>query len=369
MPWETPTLKEILQLIASDIESRLEGVDPSLRRSFLHVLARAFSGALHGHYGFLNYISRQVFPDTAEAEFLRRWAKIWGIVPSPAWPAKGNVKFSGTDSSVIEKGTVVKRGDGIQYATVTEVTIVNGSAIVEVEALSAGADTNAGNNNSLSLIEPITGVLSTVNIESAGLTGGMDEEDDSSLLNRLLRRIQQPPHGGAAHDYVDWALDRKAHGVAVTRAWLYPHELGIGTITLRFMMDDTYQDGIPQSADLTTIKDYIESQRPATADLFVPAPIAQPLNPVINDLNPSDQTVKNAIEAELRDLLRRESIPGGKIQQGSKIVDVGPVLITHIREAISTAAGEHDHNLVTPNNDILPTTGNILTVGEIDWGE
>jgi len=354
MPFERPTLQDIFDQIASDMQSRLDNVDPNLRRSFLNVLSRAFSGALHGHYGFLNYVSEQVFPDSAEAEFLRRWAKVWGIDPKPAWPATGTVTFTGTDGVTIPASTILQRGDGIRYQTSAEATIVGGSTAVAIEAEVGGETTNA-TNIVLNMIEPIAGINSTVAPAEAGLTGGSDQESDASLLNRLLKRIQQPPHGGAEHDYEAWALDQEAHGIAVTRAWVYPKELGLGTITVRFMMDDTYENGIPQAADLAVVKAHIESQRPVTADLFVPASIAQPLNFEISGLNPVSQTVKNAIKAELKDLIRREAIPGGSI------------LISHIREAISIAAGEVDHVLVSPTQDVTVTTGQIITYGTMTW--
>ena len=77
-------------------------------------------------------------------------------------------------------------------------------------------------------------------------------------MARLLLRIRRPPHGGARHDYVGWALDKESHGLAVTRAWDYGLELGLGTVTVRFMMDDAYADGIPLAADVTTVQTYID---------------------------------------------------------------------------------------------------------------
>ncbi|MDX9862130.1 MAG: hypothetical protein RBS99_14555, partial [Rhodospirillales bacterium] len=62
-----------------------------------------------------------------------------------------------------------------------------------------------------------------------------------------------------------------------------------------------------------------------------------------------------AIEAEIRDLLRREAEPGGTI------------LLSHIREAISIAAGEYDHALAAPAADLAHDTGEIAVFGGITW--
>ena len=80
------------------------------------------------------------------------------------------------------------------------------------------------------------------------LDGGTDEETDEELRARVLRRIRQPPMGGDAYDYVAWALAVPG----VTRAWCSPLEMGIGTVTVRFMMDDLRadNDGFPIADDI-----------------------------------------------------------------------------------------------------------------------
>lgn len=355
MPFQRPTLTDLQQQIAADIESRLPGADSQLRRSLLGVLSRAFTGSMHGLYGFLDFTSRQVFPDSAEAEFLDRWAGIWGVTRKPAWPASGNVTFTGTNGTVIPAATQLQRGDGATYLTAAEATIAAGTATVAVTAETPGSDGNADAGTTLNMVAPIAGLQASATVAAGGLTQGSDEEADDSLLARLLTRIQQPPHGGAKHDYVAWTLDKEAHEIDVTRAWAYPQELGIGTVTVRFMMDDAYADGIPLQADVDAIQAYIDLVRPVTAAVTVVEPTAVPLAFEISGLNPATQEVKDAIEAQLKDLIRREAEPGGTI------------LISHIREAISTAAKEFDHALVSPAADVTHTTGQIATFGGITW--
>ncbi|MBF0248044.1 MAG: baseplate J/gp47 family protein [Alphaproteobacteria bacterium] len=359
MPFQRLTLTELQAQIAADIESRLPGADSQLRRSFLSVLAKAIAGALHGLYGFLNFTSKQVFPDTAEAEFLDRWAGIWGVARKSAWPSAGAVTFTGTNGSVIPAGTDLQRGDGALYQTSAEGTIAAGTVDVDVQAVEPGSAGNADVGVVINLVAPIAGVQSSGAVaddgSGGGLTQGSDEESDAALLARLLLRIQQPPHGGARRDYVGWSLDKESHGLDVTRAWDYPQELGLGTVTVRFMMDGTYADGIPQAADVAALQAYIDLVRPVTADVTVVAPVAVPIAFEISGLNPVTQTVKDAIEAELKDLIRREAEPGGTL------------LVSHIREAISIAAGENDHFLVTPAADVVSATGEISTFGDITW--
>ncbi len=350
MPFQRPDLATLIERAQADIESRLPGADARLRRSLLGVLARMHAGTVHGLYGYLDWVSKQLMIDTADAEHLERHASIWGVSRKAAMPATGTVTFTGTDGAVIPQGTALQRADGIKYATDAEATISAGSASAGVTASQPGESSNAAGGTGLTLVSPVSGVNSAATVNSAGLTGGADTETDASLRQRLLARIQNPPHGGAQADYVAWALEVSG----VTRAWVYPAELGLGTITLRFMMDDAYADGIPQAADVQAVQDYIDAVRPVTADLTVVAPVAVPLDLTIA-LTPNTSAVQAAVKAELADLLTREAEPGGTI------------LLSHIREAISIAAGETDHDLTSPTADVTHNTGEIAVLGTITW--
>jgi uncharacterized phage protein gp47/JayE len=350
MPFSRPTLSELIDRVASDIETRLPGTDARLRRSNLNVLARIHAAGVHGLYGFLDWLAKQLMPDTAEAEHLARWTSIWGVTRKAAVAATGNVSFGGTNGTAIPAGTLIQRADGAQFTTDAEGTISGGSATIAVTAAVAGADGNADASTSLTLVSPIAGINTTATVAAGGLSGGADEEDDDSLRERLLSRVQRQPHGGADFDYETWALEV----AGVTRAWVYPQELGLGTVTVRFVRDDDVSI-IPDAGEVAAVQAYIDARRPVTAAVTVVAPTAVPLDFEISGLNPNNTPVKAAIEAELEDLLRREAEPGGTI------------LISHIREAISAAAGEYDHVLVSPSANVTHTPGQLATMGTITW--
>lgn len=350
MAFNRPTVTQLIDRAAADIEARLPGADARARRSNLGVIARVLAGAAHGLYGFLEWLSRQLMPDTAEVEYLDRWAAIWGVTRKAAATAKGNVTATGTNGIAIPAGSELQRADGTLYTTDAEATIATGTATVAVTAVDGGAAGNADANTTLTFFDPIVGINSQATVATGGLTAGTDIESDDDLRDRLLDRIQQPPHGGNSNDYIAWAKEV----AGVTRAWVYPQELGLGTVTVRFTRDDDASI-IPDAAEVAAVKTYIDARRPVTADLTVVAPIAVARNFTIQSLSPSTQAVKDAIAAELADLLRREAEPGGTI------------LISHIREAISVAEDEYDHVLVSPTANVTHTTGQIATMGTITW--
>jgi len=354
MPFSRATLQEIITRTQTDLESRLVGTDPKLRRSLLNVISRTLSGAVHGLYGYLEWMADQIIMDKAEAEILDRHANIYLSQPrKAAVPAQGNITCAGTDNTLIPVGSVLQRSDGVEFLTDANATVISGSVIVAVTATVGSVNSNTVASSNLIFITPIAGINSNATVNAGGLIGGLDEESDNDLRARLLDRIRNPPQGGAAHDYIAWALEV----VGVTRAWCYPLENGAGTVKVRFMMDDKYADGIPLGADVTAVDDYIETLRPVGLAIggyttTAPAAVALPLTITIS---PDTQAVRDAVTAELTDMILRDSEPGGIIR------------LSRINEAISLAAGETDHVLVAPVADVTHTTNQIATMGAISW--
>jgi len=350
MALSRPDLQTLLSRAQSDISARLPGADPSLRRTLLGVLARIQAGSTHGLYGYLEWVAKQILVDTADADMLDRHGSIWGVPRKQAVAAKGSVTFTGVDGSSIAAGTLIQRGDAVQFTTDAIANIAAGVASVAVTAVVAGINGNTTSASALSLVSPIVGVDSSVTVDAAGITNGADVEADEAYRTRTLDRIRSASHGGAASDYVTWALEV----AGVTRAWVYAQELGIGTVSVRFVVDNDPSSLIPDAAKVAEVQTYIDALRPVTADLTVVAPVAAPIAMTIA-LTPNDATTQAAVTAELNDLISCEATPGGTI------------LLSHIREAISIAAGETNHVLSVPAADVTNTTGKIATLGVITW--
>lgn len=345
-----PTLAALVERIRTDVLSRLVN-DDALRRTEAEVYSRALAGAVHGLYGYVEWAAKQIIYDTADEEHLVRWASIWKVLRKVAVAATGDVTFSVQVGAVIPAGTLLQALDGVQYATTAEVTAVSTSTVAAVVAVEPAAAGNRAAGQTLNLVSPVAGVQT---LATAGLlSGGADVETIDSLRDRFLTRIQQPPQGGAKHDYENWALEVPG----VTRAWVYPQELAQNGVTVRFVRDN---DGtgaaiIPSAPEVATVQAYIEERAPVTADVTVVAPNAVPLDFVFTDLTPDTTAVQAAVLAELQDLLRRKAVPGGTL------------LLSQIRAAISAAAGEENYVLAFPSADVTNTLGNMSTMGTPIW--
>lgn len=348
-----PSLATLIERAINDIEARFKpkkaNTDARLRNSNLNVLARVSAGAAHGLYGKLDFLSRQIIPDLAELEFLDRWASVWGITRLPAAKATGNITATGVNGVNVPMGTTFVRSDGAQFTTTAAGVIAAGTVTVAAEAVVAGAAGNTDAASAVTLLAPIAGVNGNATVAAGGLSGGADVEADDAYRARLIARIQQAPHAGADFDYVTWAKEV----AGVTRAWAYPLELGAGAVTVRFVRDN---DGagaliIPDAGEVAAVQAYIDARRPVTAAVTVIAPIADATNFTFTMLAPNTQAVKDAVTAELTDLLKREGKPGGTI------------FLSHIRQAVSNAAGEDNFTMTVPAADIVSAVGHIPIPG------
>lgn len=348
MSYTRPTLPALIAQGEADIESRLPGADAKVRRTNLNVLARILAAGLHGLYGFVTWLARQVMPDTADADYLERWASIWLTTPRvSAEFAAGSVTFSGTDGAVVPVGTAMQRADGVAYEVTTAGTVAGASVTVPVVAVDAGQNGNAVAGAKLALISPVAGLTSTGVVSAGALTGGADDETDALLRARLLSRIRNPPMGGSAADYIAWALEVPG----VTRAWVFAGQAGEVWV---FFVRDADLSFIPDAAEVLAVQGYIAERRPVTALFEARAPIADAIAFTIHVV-PDTPTVRANVEAELHDLFQRDATPGGTLA------------LSRIREAISLAAGELDSTVTSPVADVTSASGHMATVGVITW--
>ncbi len=349
MAFERPTLLELVDRIQQDFISRLGLTAALLRRAMVTILARVMAGAAHMLHGHLEFLSKQLFPDTSEDEFFLRQAELFGFSQNPATFATGSVDITGDDGSVVESGSVLQRSDGTRYETDADATIAAGIATVAITAVEAGADGTLTDGDTLTFESPATGV------DAAGTAtanqDGSDQETIAELRVRFLEYLQSPPQGGSESDYIAWA--KQVTGV--TRVWVRPVQLGAGTVVVYFMRDDDAGSGIPSVGEVTEVQDYVDALRPVTAALTVFAPTSVPLDLEL-EITPDTVELRAAVEAEVADMLQREAEPGPLTLPLSKI-----------RTAIGITPGLEDYVLTDPVADVAYDTGELATMGTITW--
>lgn len=354
MPIVRPSRSTLLEDARAEIESRLPGADARLRRSLLDVFARVSSAQTHGLYGFAEFHTRQAFPQLAVAEYLRRHAEQYGVAELPPDYARGPVTLTGTAGQVVEQDTSLRRADGREYVTLAQATLgIGGTVNVDVIAVAAGEAGDAITGTALTFASPVPGVNASAVVAAPGLAGGADPESDENLRSRVLARIQEPPAGGTIYDY----QARAKLYPGVTDVYVHSAQFGAGTVGVAPLFYDRVSP-IPTGGDIAAIQALVTDPafKPVCATITVYALVAEAQAFNLH-VAPDTADVRSAIIAELQALFRREAKPGGLL------------LISHIREAISTAAGETDYTLATPaaNVDLSGDLTKISTVGAFTW--
>lgn len=154
----------------------------------------------------------------ALGEYLDRLAFLHRIIRNAATHATGEVTFSGVDGTDIPLGTIVNapttsdEQPTVSFATTEVGTIAGGSVILPVIATETGTLWNIAASSITTLEDSITGVTDVTN--AAGFSSGSEIEDDESLRQRVLEKIQTPQAAGSAGDYERWALEESAIGAA-----------------------------------------------------------------------------------------------------------------------------------------------------------
>lgn len=347
-----PTLSELRAQARAYFKA--QGFDTALKRAVISVIADVLAFIVYGIYGFLDYIIQQIFPDTATGEYLSRWCAIYSIARVAATYAAGSVIFTGTAGTPIPAGSGVDYvTTGISYITDAAGTIdTDGSVTVAATATTAGADGNIDAGASLALSSAISGVDATATVGSTGMTGGSDEETETSWRNRLITRIQTPPQGGTADDYEAWA---KKSSSEVTRAWAYPRARGAGTVDVYFVMDGR-DDIIPTATDEAVVQAYIDDVRPITDDCQVIAPVGTALNAVLSSLTPNTATVQAAVLESWTEMIKTYAEPGGTISFQNQMC-----------AAIKNATGVTGFTISDPPDNETAAAGHIFTPGTVTF--
>lgn len=316
----------------------------------------------------LQYIARQAdeyLPDRAGEQMLQRWADIF--LPNGRKAATYSVltaTLSGPAGVVVSQGTQFS-ANGILFQATAAATLGGTGVLttISVRALTAGIVGNLDNGTSLSLVVAISGVTASAAV--TGITSyGVDIESIDSLRDRVLFRIRKPPMGGSADDYVAWA--REVPGV--TRAWAAPHEVALGTVTIRFMMDELRAafGGYPIQADCDAVAAHIATVRPVTvSDIYVFAPIPQGVNLAVTNLSPDTPSTRAAIQSSLRDMFKQRAAPARAVN--GRLVPAQTIYAAWQSEAISAADGV-DYFDLAAGDAVMQSNARMATLGTVSFG-
>ncbi|WP_024340976.1 baseplate J/gp47 family protein [Bradyrhizobium japonicum] len=369
MPWTTPSLEDLRNTNRDNVQSQLRS-GPMIPNSVLRVMADANAGLGFLTLLYIDWLSKQLLPDTAETEWLDRHASIWlSQGRKAATYAHGTITFTSIGSVTMPSGTIVSGAVDsltnaiIDFSTQSDVVIGTTPTSVSIVATTPGSTGLVG-GSTLALKVGIAGINGVGTITS--ITDGIEEETDDGLRARVLDRIRQPPVGGSAEDYVQWTFATPS--VSVTRAWCSPLEMGLGTVTIRFMTDDLANNivGFPSHADVNLVRDYLDTVRPvAIKDRFVVSPVPEPIDFAITNLSPDSVANRNAVIVAVKKMLFERAAPAHAINGIEQPAQT--IYRAWVSEAISSIPTIESFTLIMDDHP-MPYPGSLAVLGTVVYG-
>lgn len=260
------SVEEIYQGMMADF-ARRTGLEAS-GAGDLAVRMYAVAAELYSLQVQSDWVARQCFPQTATGEYLDRHAALRGLERRQAAKAEGVLRFSvdealSTDLT-IPAGTVCMTAGLVRFETAEDGVLAAGTLQTEVpaRAVEPGVVGNVGSGTVLSMAVAPVGVSRVANPEP--FAGGVDEEKDEALRERVLETFQRLPNGANAAFYQQGALSFP--GVAA--AQVLPRSRGVGTVDVVIATEA----GLPDADLLAQVRAWFGERREIAVDVAVLAP-------------------------------------------------------------------------------------------------
>ncbi len=262
-----PTPDEILNQLLSDIRYQYAriGVDVNVSRgSEIYIRSKALASRVSIAIANNQISLSKLSPLTSTGDTLSELAGVYGISRRAATAAAGNVIVTviGGGTVTIPAGFACTSPDGIQYQTSVSSTVLNGEAVA-VAAVSFGKNTDQAALAVLTWDNASIGNLGqNCTVDSGGIDGGADEDDDDTLRARLVERLSYPAEGG------NWAQVKQLaekSSAAVQSAFIYTAVRGPGSYDVALSKVGT--DRQLSLSNVNTVAAAILAEMPGSADL------------------------------------------------------------------------------------------------------
>lgn len=233
-------------------------------------------------------------------------------------------------------------------------------AAASVESVDFGDELDQVADEVLQFESPANGIDDLAGVDQSGLVGGIDQETSSQARSRMLDRIRNP----VAHFNVADIVAKAKTVSGVTRVFVQENTPALGQVTIYFVRDNDAGSIIPDSGELTQVKNALLEIKPANtadADVIVSAPSAVTVNFTFTSLTPDTAELRTAISASLAQFF-------------SEIPEVGVNLDEDAyRSAIfssvglSSGAGLTSFVISSPSGDISISSGEIAVLGTVTY--
>ena len=229
MAFSIPTLTEFRNKFIQNIKASLENIeienggaenisidDNIFKKGLLYVLGVAFSGGSWLILKNIEFLSKQIFINSAENNYLDRHGIDLQTQRNSATPPTLKVGITGNSGSTIPSTATLISGVAVFKLEQSYEIGSGGTAEIEAVGVVEGVNNSVQAGLAISFTSPIVGVDSEATIASVE-SSGTEIETDSNYKLRLLAIIRRRALGGNPQDYKEWS----ENVAGVTRAFIY----------------------------------------------------------------------------------------------------------------------------------------------------
>ena len=284
-------------------------------------------------------VVKLIFPETSYGQYVDAHAKGKGMTRRAAVAASGELTITGEPKTVIPAGSMfstaaVNDQPSVDYKTLDAATIPDsGSVTVDIVCTQNGIIGNTIENTIILASSRLTGVTAVTNEKP--LTGGTEEEDDASLIARIVEfnKSQGESYVGSASDYKRWAMSVPGVGSAT----VISAQDTSGTVTIIL----TDSNGDPATEQLcTSVYDYI--MKPDA-----PGERLAPTNAILKVEPPTTMQISIKATVELADDATLESVKTACAAQLAlylpEAMEAKEIKYSRIWGVLSATEGVEDH--------------------------
>lgn len=263
MPYTVPSLETTLGRAIAMFRAMFPTANVGSKVSFHWRRLKAIAMAVTDLHYHIDREFADAMPDTATGDAAVRWAKVVGVEPKAATPARKSaaLRVSGTVGSAVAVGDELTHpATGYTYQ-VNEAETIGAAGYVDVDivAISTGAATRLLAGEVLEFNSPPAGITAQAELQLDMDEDGFDAEQEGELHNRAMDRWRYAATGGSQADYVAWA--REVTGI--TYAFCYPNRAGLGSIDVAALHAGTGSSRLLSETERAALLVALQAKAPA----------------------------------------------------------------------------------------------------------
>lgn len=302
----------------------------SIEGSFTFDRSAANAVEFEKAYAEMKLMLLAAFPQTSWGDYLTERASEHGVDRRLASKAVVVLTLTGVAGAKVARGSMFASTNGENFVTSENVIIgADGTADVKAMALHAGTDGNVAAGTITKIPASIYGVSGVTN--KAAAYDGVGQEDDATLLERLLFKVHQPVTSGNINHYKQMATSVTGVGdVKVLPLWA-------GNGTVKVLVVDANREAASEDL-LAKVRAVIEEERIIGATPTIAAPELLTIDVALTVTNGTGSAA--GIKAALNDYFKNNVFDATSISYAQ----VGRIIL---EQAAST--GVNDYSGLTIN--------------------